>query len=89
MATKDWVKYAENEESAGMGWFIEYYRRNDQYSYVKAWHTSVPLDEMKKRGHVGAFIVGARIGRDGIETKKYFRTKQQAISYAMGYMRSH
>jgi len=89
MAIKDWEKYSEHEESAGMGWSVEYYREDDKYSFVKAWHTSVSPYEMKKRGHRGAFIVGARKGRSGQEVKKYFKTKSQAISFAKSYMRSH
>lgn len=89
MAKQDWIKLSENEESAGMGWSVEWYKKNDKYSYVKAWHTSVPLSEMKRRGHVGAYIVGARKGMNGETIKKYFKTKQQALNFANAYMRTH
>lgn len=88
MATKDWEKYAENEESPGMGWGIEWYRKDDKYSYAKAWHTGLPASEMKRRG-LGSFFFSGRIGRDGKETKKDFKTKQQALAYAQSWMRTH
>lgn len=87
MGLQDWKKYSETKESPGMGWSMEYYSNEDNYSYVKAWHTSVSNAEMKRRGHAGTFIVGIRDGDH--EEKKYFKTKAQAKTYAMRYMKTH
>lgn len=88
MAISDWEKYSENEESAGMGWGIEWYRKDDKYSFAKAWHTGLSSGEMKRRG-LGSFFFAGRVGRNGKETKRDFATKSQALAYAQTWMRTN
>lgn len=87
MTLKDWKK-------AKVGWSKslpseEWYHKTKSYSYVHVWKTGISLKEMRKRGHEGTYIFSARIGRDGITTKKYFKTKSAAFRYALNYMRTH
>ena len=79
MALKDWIQNTSGE----------WYRKDIKYSYARVWKTALPLSEMKKRGFNGTYLFAARIGRDGIEIKKSFKTKSQALRFARAYMRKH
>ncbi|MEK6880128.1 MAG: hypothetical protein AABY22_10990 [Nanoarchaeota archaeon] len=75
---KDWKRYTENEWS----------RKDDRYSFVKVWKTGLSSNERKRRG-IGLYFFSGRVSRNGIETKKSFKTKSQALRFAKSYMRDN
>ena len=72
-----WKQYLNATE-----WF------KDKYSYVKVWKIGLPSAERKRRG-IEAYGFSGRIGRTGKTTKKYFKSKPQALAHAKSYMRTH
>lgn len=66
----------------------EYFKKGDKYSYVKFFKTGLSSKEIKRRG-IKPHIFSARIGRNGEETKKYFKKEIQAKEEAIKYMKSH
>ena len=73
-----WKKYAEDE------WM----HKKDKYSYIRVWKVGLSAKERKKRG-INAFGFSGRVGRNGIETKKFFKRKPEAIKFAKSYMKIH
>jgi len=79
MALKDWKKTEEwKDYLPSVTW------HKSKYVWVQVWKTGLPLKEMKRRGHRGIFIFQA-----SDSTKKYFKTKSQALAYAREYMRKN
>lgn len=58
------------------------------YSVVRCWRIGLTSAERKRRG-VGLYGVVARVGLRGRQSKKTFKTKKNALRFAMSYMRMH
>lgn len=66
----------------------EYYKTNDKYSYTRVWKIGLSSKERKRRG-IGTYGFSGRIGRMGQTTKRYFKTKSQALYFAKSYRGTH
>lgn len=73
-----WKKYADDE----------YYLENDKYSFAKMWKIGLSSKERKRRG-IGAYAVSTRIGLNGNEFKRYFKTKKKANEDLKNYLRGY
>jgi len=74
----NWKKYAEDEWALG----------DDKYSFAKVWKIGLSAHERKRR-HIQAYAFSGRIGRDGIETKAYFKSKPRAMAFAKAWIKKH
>ena len=79
-----WIQLGSLEESYGT-WGVEWYKKDDKYSFVKAWRTGLPSSEIKRRG-IYPYFVQHRKRIDGETIKKNFKTKSQALAYAKEHM---
>ena len=64
----------------------EWRKEGDRYSYAKVWRTGLPGLEIKRRG-IEPFIFSGRVGLNGMETKKYFKSKSAALAFASEWLR--
>lgn len=81
---KCWKRLGKGNSSYGE----EFFRTDDKYSYVKSFKTGLPSSEIKKRG-IKPHIFMGRIGRDGKETKEYFKTKKESDKAMFNFMKKH
>lgn len=83
MAHSDWIKDpgADQHETSWHG-------KNNSYSYVRVWKPAISKSERDRRG-INTYGVVWRIGREGSETKQFFKTRTQALTEAMKFMRQN
>lgn len=74
--------------NGGKEWGEEYFKVNDKYSYAKSFKTGLDSKEIKRRG-IKPHIFMGRIGRDGKESKEYFKTKKESDKAMINYMKKH
>lgn len=73
-----WKKHAEGE----------YFKPKEKYSMVRVWKVGLSSFERKRRG-INTYGFAGRIGRSGIETKKFFKKKSEANLFASNYMKKY
>jgi len=66
----------------------EWMLKDDKYSYIKIWKTGLRACEMKKRGKEGRFIFASRIGLEGKELKRYFKTEKHMQDFLKEYLKA-
>ena len=79
MAIKDWQKQPND---------TLWVRKDDKFSFVRVWKVGLPASERKRRG-INTYGVMTRIGRSGVQRKRFFKKKSQALASARAFMRKN
>jgi len=83
MVHSDWIKGVGDSTHE-----IYWYGKHNKYSYVRVWKPAISKGERDRRG-INTYGVSMRVGRDSDGEKKFFKTRTQAITEAMKFMREN
>lgn len=82
MEHSDWIK-----GRGGSTHDTYWYGKHNKYSYVRVWKPALSKRERDRRG-INTYGVFTRIG-NGEGEKKFFKTRTQAITEALKFMRQN